>query len=75
MFEYQINKYYFYDTIEKQTKRSIGWSVQVKKRNGYGETLRPMTGRFDSYLFNYEVFFKNKTKCFFDKAQIYCQGI
>lgn len=34
-----------------------------------------MTGRFDSYLSDYEQFFKNKTKRFFDKAQIYCQGI
>ena len=34
-----------------------------------------MKGRFDSYLSDYEQFFKNKTKRFFDKAQIYCQGI
>jgi SRSO17 transposase len=34
-----------------------------------------MTGRLDSYLSDYKVFFKNKTKRFFDKAQIYCQGI
>jgi len=34
-----------------------------------------MTGRLDSYIFDYKVFFKNKTKRFFDKAQIYCQGI
>ena len=34
-----------------------------------------MTGRFDSYLSGYEHFFKNKTKRFYDKAQIYCQGI
>ncbi len=34
-----------------------------------------MTGRFASYLSDYEHIFKNKTKRFFDKAQIYCQGI
>jgi len=34
-----------------------------------------MTGRFVSYLTDYEVFFKNKTKRFLDKAKIYCQGI
>jgi len=34
-----------------------------------------MLGRFDSYLFDYKCLFKNKTKRFFDKAQIYCQGI
>ena len=34
-----------------------------------------MRGRFDSYLSDYEQFFRNKTKRFFDKAQTYCQGI
>jgi len=34
-----------------------------------------MLGRFDSYLSDYEQFFRNKTKRFFDKAQTYCQGI
>lgn len=34
-----------------------------------------MVGRLDSHLSEYEQFFKNKTKRFFDKAQIYCQGI
>ena len=34
-----------------------------------------MTGRLDSYLSGYKSFFKNRTKRFFDKAQIYCQGI
>ena len=34
-----------------------------------------MPGRFDSYLSDYEKFFRNKTKRFFDKAQTYCQGI
>lgn len=33
-----------------------------------------MTGWFDSYLSDYEQFFKNKTKRIFDKAQIYCQS-
>jgi SRSO17 transposase len=34
-----------------------------------------MTGRLSTYLSNYEHFFKNKTKRFFDKALVYCQGI
>jgi len=34
-----------------------------------------MPVRLDSYLSDYEHFFRNKTKRFFDKAQTYCQGI
>jgi SRSO17 transposase len=34
-----------------------------------------MLYRFDSYLSDYEHIFRSKTKRFFDKAKIYCQGI
>jgi SRSO17 transposase len=34
-----------------------------------------MQERFTSYIANYQDVFKSKTKRFFDKAQIYCQGI
>lgn len=34
-----------------------------------------MVERLDAYLSNYEHFFRSKTKRFFDKALIYCQGI
>jgi SRSO17 transposase len=34
-----------------------------------------MLGRLESYLAEYEHFFRTKTKRFFDKAQTYCQGI
>lgn len=34
-----------------------------------------MLGRLDSYLSDYEHFFRTRTKRFFDKAQVYCKGI
>ncbi|MDR0612529.1 MAG: transposase [Dysgonamonadaceae bacterium] len=34
-----------------------------------------MLGRFNSYLSEYEDIFKSKTKRFFDKAKLYCEGI
>jgi SRSO17 transposase len=34
-----------------------------------------MLSRFDAYLSDYEDIFRSKTKRFFDKAKIYCQGI
>jgi len=34
-----------------------------------------MLGRFNSYIADYEHIFRSKTKCFFDRAQTYCQGI
>ena len=62
-------------TIEKQTKRSAEWSIQVKKRGLYGETLRPMLGRMEAYLSDYKCIFGSKTICVFDKAQVYCKGV
>jgi len=64
--------------IEKQEKhkhRTIKWLIQVKNRNGYGETMRPMMSRFESYLTDYESIFRSKTKRFFDIAKTYCRGI
>lgn len=61
--------------IEKQTIRPIKWLTQVKNRGRYGETLRPMLGRLEAYVAEYEHVFRSKTKRFFDKAQTYCQGI
>jgi hypothetical protein len=63
------------NSIEKQTNRRLNWLIQVKNRGLYGETLRPMLGRFNSYLSNYERIFRSKTKRFFDTAQLYCKGI
>ena len=34
-----------------------------------------MLGRLDSYVSDYEYIFKSKTKCVFDKAQLYCKGV
>jgi SRSO17 transposase len=62
-------------SIEKQTIRPIEWLTQVKNKGKYGETLRPMLGRFDGYIADYEYIFRSKTKRFFDKAKTYCQGI
>jgi len=61
--------------IEKQKQRAIEWLIQVKKRDGYGETLRPMMSRFETYLSDYEYIFRSKTKRFFERARTYCRGI
>ena len=61
--------------IEKQTIRPLAWLIQVKNRNGYGETLRPMVSRFSSYISDYEHIFRSKTKRFFERAKTYCEGI
>ena len=34
-----------------------------------------MLGRLNSYVSDYEYIFKSKTKCVFDKAQLYCKVV
>jgi SRSO17 transposase len=63
--------------IEKQKHliRPIEWLIQVKNRNGYGETMGAVVSRLEFYLADYEYIFRSKTKRFFDRAQTYCCGI
>lgn len=49
--------------------------TQRKNNKNYGKTLSAATKRLDDYLADYQVFFSNKTKKFFDKAEKYAKGI
>jgi len=61
--------------IEKQTYRSKQCLTHRKNSKNYGETLMASLQRLDDYLSEYQCFFKNKTKKFFDKAEKYSKGI
>jgi SRSO17 transposase len=49
--------------------------TQVKNTKEYGKTLTQACKRLESYLSEFECVFQNKTKKFFDKAQLYTHGI
>jgi SRSO17 transposase len=49
--------------------------TQVKNTKEYGKTLSAARKRLESYLSDYQCFFRNKTKKFFDKARQYTKGI
>lgn len=49
--------------------------TRVKNTKEYGKTLASAHNRLVGYLTEYQSVFKNKTKTFFDKAQLYTQGI
>jgi len=51
------------------------WSTQVKNTKEYGKTLTSAHKRLEVYLSEYQSFFRNKTKKFFDKAKQYAQGL
>jgi len=51
------------------------WSTQVKNTKEYGKTLTSAHKRLDKYLSEYQRFFRNKTKKFFDKAMQYTRGL
>ena len=55
--------------MEKQAHRSLKCLTQRKNSKSYGETLKAAIWRLEDYLFDYQCFFKNKTKKFFDKAE------
>ena len=61
--------------LAKQKQRALEWLIQAKKGGLYGETMRSVASRLEFYLSDYEYIFRSKTKCFFDKAKIYCRGI
>jgi len=61
--------------LAKQQQRTLEWLIQAKKGGLYGETMKPVMSRLDSYLSEYEYIFRSKTKRFFDTAKVYCQGI
>lgn len=65
----------FKASIEKQTYRSKECLTHRKNSKNYGETLIAAVRRLDDYLSDYQCFFKNKTKKFFDKAEKYTKGI
>lgn len=50
-------------------------STQVKNTINYGKTLTSAHQRLERYLSDYQGFFQNKTKRFFDKASLYTQGL
>ena len=62
-------------SIEKQTYRSQECLTHRKNSKNYGKTLAAMSKRLDGYLIDYQGFFKNKTKKFFDKAEKYTHGV
>jgi SRSO17 transposase len=49
--------------------------TRVKNTKEYGKTLASAYNRLSSYLSEYQLIFKNKTKKFFDKAQLYTHGM
>lgn len=49
--------------------------TQVKNTKEYGKTLSLAYKRFEGYLSDYQCFFRNRTKKFFDKAQQYTRGL
>jgi len=59
----------------KQKQRALEWLIQAKKGGLYGETMRPVVSRLESYIAEYEHIFRSKTKRFFDTAKTYCRGI
>jgi len=62
--------------IEKHDFRNFKvCSTQVKDTKEYGKTLTAAHRRMVSYLSDYQMIFRNKTKVFFDKVQLYTQGI
>ena len=61
--------------LAKQQQRTLEWLIQVKKGGLYGETMRPVMSRLESYLTEYEHIFRSKTKFFFNTAKTYCRGI
>lgn len=62
--------------IEKHSFRKLRvCSTQVKNTKKYGKTLVSAYNRLTAYLSEYQEVFKNRTKSFFDKAQLYTQGI
>lgn len=50
-------------------------STQVKNTKNYGKTLTSAHQRLEIYLSDYQCFFQNRTKKFFDKASLYTQGL
>jgi SRSO17 transposase len=50
-------------------------STQVKNTKEYGKTLTSTHKRLNSYLTEYQCFFRNRTKKFFDIAKQFTQGI
>jgi SRSO17 transposase len=61
--------------LAKQKQRTLEWLIQAKKGGIYGETMRSVASRLESYLSEYEHIFRSKTKRFSDKAKTYCFGI
>ena len=49
--------------------------INLKSTKDYGKTLTAAHGRLVNYLSEYQLFFQNKTKRFFDKAEQYTQGM
>lgn len=62
-------------SIEKQTYRPQECLTVAKNSKIYGKTLAGMANRLDSHLAGYQVFFRNSTKKFFDKAEKYTYGL
>jgi hypothetical protein len=61
--------------IEKQTYRSEQCITQRKKSNEYGKTLASIKEMLSVHLAEYQLILHNKTKHFFDKAELYTKGI
>lgn len=70
-----LNSIIFKTSMEKQAHRSLKCLIQRKNSKNYGETLKAALQRLDSYIVDYQCFFQNKTKKFFDKAEKYSKGI
>jgi SRSO17 transposase len=66
---------YFRVVIEKQTYRSEKCLIQRKKDNEYGKTLASVIQRLSDHTIEYKHVFCNRTKNFFDKAELYTKGI
>lgn len=71
----KFNDFHYFQGIEKQIYRSEKCLIQRKNSKEYGKTLASSKKRLIRYLVEYESYFQNKTKRFFDKAEKYSLGI
>lgn len=61
--------------MEKQAHRFEQCLIHRKNSKNYGKTLAGSLERLDRYLSDYQDYFKNSTKKFYDKAEEYSHGI
>lgn len=69
------DNFVIFQCIEKQAYRSQKCLIHRKNSKKYGKTLASTMERFSVHLTDYQSIFRSKTKVYFDKAELYTQGI